>query len=398
VNKLLAVAGVALLRTWKEKTFLVIMMATALVFTAIASLIFGGEGEGVTRPVPVGVADLDGSGLSSTMLEDLREAGSYDVRTLPMESVYESVRQGTIEAGFVIPKGFEDSVRSGNPLSVTVVKLSQTNAGIVASTIMERSITAYLLEKAVVTVSLEKAAELGVSGAVDPAAAARAAVERLSTSPALTVGLEAVTEEEVAADTVSPTAGLSMGIYVMFTMFAVMFMAGDILNERKMGTWGRLLSTPVSKQVVVGGKILANYAVGLAQILILMLFARYVFRISFGPNMGAVIAILALTVAVVSGLGLFLSTFVRTTAQLQTLTPIVIVSTCMLGGCYWPLEIVSPLMQSIAKATPQAWAMIALTDVTVRGKSLIQTAPNLISLACFGLAFFLIGVARTKFE
>jgi hypothetical protein len=56
---------------------------------------------------------------------------------------------------------------------------------------------------------------------------------------------------------------------------------------------------------------------------------------------------------------------------------------------YWPLEVVSPLMRTIAKATPQAWAMMALTDVTARGKSLLGTAPNLIPLACFGLAFFL---------
>ncbi|MGE5579363.1 MAG: ABC transporter permease [Bacillota bacterium] len=398
MNKLFAVAGVALLKTWKEKTFLIIMIATALIFTSISSIIFGGEGGGVTQLVPVGIADLDGSGLSRKMIEDLQQTGSFDVRALSLESAYESVRQGSIEAGFVIPHGFEESVRSGSPLSVTIVKLSTSNTGIVASTIMERSLTSYLLEKAVVRVASEKAAELGVSASVDPAAVAGAAAERLSRTPTLTVGFEVVTEEEVAAAEVTWAAGLSMGIYMMFTMFTVMFMAGDILNERKAGTWGRLLSTPISKPAVVGGKIMANYAVGMAQVLFLILFARYVFRINFGPNLGAVIAILALTVAVVSGLGLFLSTLVRTMAQLQTLIPIVVVSTCMLGGCYWPLEIVSPLMQSVAKATPQAWAMIALTDVTTRGRSLLQTAPNLIPLACFGLVFFLIGVARTKFE
>lgn len=398
MNKLFAVAGVALLKAWKEKTFMIIMIATALVFTSVSSVVFGGRGGGVTRQVPVGVADLDGSGLSARMIEDLRQAGSYDVRLLSLDSAYESVRQGIIEAGFVIPQGFEASVSSGNPLSVTIVKLSTSNTGIVASAIMERSITSHLLEEAVLSVTSDMAAELGVSGAVDPSAAAASAAERLSDSPALAVGFEVVTEGEILTDDVDWATGLSMGIYVMFTMFTVMYMAGDILSERKTGTWGRLLSTPVPKAAVVGGKILANYVVGLTQVLFLMLSARYVFRINFGPNFGAVMAIMALTIAVVSGFGLFLSTMVRTTAQLQTLIPIVVVSTCMLGGCYWPLEVVSPLMRTIAKATPQAWAMMALTDVTARGKSLLGTAPNLIPLACFGLAFFLVGVARTKFE
>jgi ABC-2 type transport system permease protein len=189
-----------------------------------------------------------------------------------------------------------------------------------------------------------------------------------------------------------------LGVYIMFTMFTVLFQAGDVLQERRTGTWGRLLSTPASKAAVMGGKALGSYAVGLAQVLVLVLVGKYVFRINFGPNLGAVLAILAVLVAVVTGLGLFLSTLVRTLPQLQTLAPIVIVSTSMLGGCYWPIEMVSPTMQTISKVTPQAWAMAALTDVTLRGQSLASTLSNLGVLACFGVAFFILGVSRTKFE
>ncbi len=93
--------------------------------------------------------------------------------------------------------------------------------------------------------------------------------------------------------------------------------------------------------------------------------------------------------AVVTAMGLFLSTLVRTTAQLQTMAPIVIVATCMLGGCYWSLEMVSPTMQAVSKFTPQAWAMAVLNDVVLRGRSLSSTAPNLLVLACFGLVWLL---------
>ena len=180
-------------------------------------------------------------------------------------------------------------------------------------------------------------------------------------------------------------------------MFTVLFQAGDILSERRIGTWGRLLSTPVSRAAIIGGKALGSYAVGLTQVLILVLFGRYVFRINFGPNMWAVVAILALMVAVVTGLGLFMSTLVETMAQLQAMAPIVIVSTCMLGGCYWPLEMVTPLMQTVAKVTPQAWAMTALTDVILRGQTLASTASSLGVLACFGLVFFVLGAVRIKY-
>ncbi len=89
-----------------------------------------------------------------------------------------------------------------------------------------------------------------------------------------------------AAKSNAPTwsAGYSSGIYIMLTMFTVLFRAGDILTERRNGTWGRLLSTPASRSSIIGGKMLGTYAVGLLQMLILVMFGRYVFRINFGNN------------------------------------------------------------------------------------------------------------------
>jgi len=398
VKKMLAVAGVSLQRTWKDKLFVIIMIATALVFTSVSGLIFGGMSGGVKSLVPVGVTNHDKSDLSAKMVAALKDAGVYDVRALEEDKAYQDVRLGNVETSFIIPAGFGDSVVSDSPLPVTVVSLSTSNTGMIAGTIMEKSLTSYLLEQAVVTVTESSAVELGVSGRADPASAARTALERLSSAPAMTVSYEEVKQDASSKNAPTWTAGYSGGIYIMFTMFTVLFQSGDILIERRTGTWGRLLSTPVSRSAVIGGKAVGSYVVGLVQVLILVLVGRYAFKINFGPNLGAVIAIMALMVAVVTGLGMFLSTLVRTIAQLQTMAPIVIVSTCMLGGCYWPLEMVSPVMQKIAKFTPQAWAMTALSDVVLRGGSLQSTAPNLLVLAGFGLVFFVLGTARTKFE
>lgn len=395
---MIAVAGVSLLRTWKDKLFIIIMIATALAFTSVSGLIFGGMTGGVKSLVPVGLIDHDNSELSRRMVAALAEAGAYDVRTLPEEQAYADVRLGNIETAFIIPEGFQDAVTKDTPLTVTVVSLSTSNTGMVAGTIMEKSLTSYLLQEAVVSVTATSAAGLGLAGKVDPAAAARNAAERLSASPVLTVGFEEVKQAVSAKDSPNWAAGYSGGVYIMFTMFTVLFQAGDTLTERRTGTWGRLLSTPVSRSAVVAGKAIGSYVVGLVQVLILVLVGRFLFRINFGPNLGAVIAIMALMVAVVTGMGMFLSTLVRTIAQLQTMAPIVIVSTCMLGGCYWPLEMDSPVMQKVAKFTPQAWAMAALNDVVLRGKSLLSTAPNLLVMACFGLVFLVLGAVRTKFE
>ncbi len=395
MRKLLAVTGLSLLKTWKDKLFLVIMIATALVFTSISGLVFGATGSSVL--VPVSVTDYDYSELSRGMVEDLKVAGSYSVTDKPEESLYQDVRQGKAETGFVFPAGFESSVKAGKPLSVMVVSLSTSKTAMATGKVMEKSLTRYVLERAVKTVTAAKAGELGLSGSVDVVAAARRAEEILSKNPALCVEFEQVRLES-AANTITWASGYSIGIYIMFTMFTVLFQAGDILQERKDGTWGRLLTTPVSRAAIMGGKILGAYVTGLFQIVLLFLSGRYLFRINFGSNVAGVLVVLGITVLVVTGLGLLISTLVRTTAQLQSAAPIVIVATCMLGGCYWPMDMVSPVMQTIGKLTPQAWAMAALTDIVLGGKSLAATGMNLLALAGFGVAFFVLGAARVKYE
>ena len=395
MRKLIAITGLSLLKTWKDKLFLVIMIATALVFTSISGLIFGGTGSNVL--VPVSVTDYDNSELSRIMVEDLRAAGSYSVTVKPEERLYQDVRQGNTETGFVFPAGFESSVKAGKPLSVVVVSLSTSKTAMVTGKVMQKSLTGRVLEQAVRTVTAAKAGELGLSGKVDVVSAAKRAQEILSRNPALRVEFEQV-KLESAANATTWAAGYSIGIYIMFTMFTVLFQAGEILQERKDGTWGRLLTAPVSKATIMGGKILGAYGTGLFQIVLLFLFGRYLFRINFGSNIAAVLVVLGITVLVVTGLGLLISTLVRTTAQLQSAAPIVIVATCMLGGCYWPLDMVSPVMQTIGKFTPQAWAMAALSDIVLRGQSLVATGTNLLALAGFGVAFFALGAARVKYE
>lgn len=46
---------------------------------------------------------------------------------------------------------------------------------------------------------------------------------------------------------------------------------------------------------------------------------------------------------------LLIAGIVRTFQQQQAVSALVVTSTSMLGGLFWPIEIVSPLMQSVAR-------------------------------------------------
>jgi ABC-2 type transport system permease protein len=63
----------------------------------------------------------------------------------------------------------------------------------------------------------------------------------------------------------------------------------------------------------------------------------------------------------------------------------------MLGGCMWPLAIVTPVMRSIGHAAPQAWAVDAWTTLLSRDGGLGDIAVQLGIL--LGFAAVLLGLA-----
>lgn len=391
---LFAVAGLSLLKIRKEKVFVIAMVGLALLFSSVTSMVFRKPN---ARPkVPVAVADLDESNLSAEMADLLSSEGIYRVSMVDEHEVYDLVRQGKADVGFVIPAGFEKGLSLGRETKVAVVSLSTSNAATAIGKIMERKVTERLLAQAVKDAALSEAGALSLSSGVDVEAIARKVTEDYVKRPALDVEFRNLTVNPEPPSYDGRT--YITGIYLMFTMFTVMFSAGDILQERRDGTWLRLMASPVSRVSVLGGKILGAYAVGALQLVVLFAAGRWLFHMNYGPNPLGFTLVMAAFLLAVTGLGLMLSTMVKTVAQLQTLSPIVISATCMLGGCYWPLEIVSPLMRTVAQFTPQAWAMVAATDIVARGMSVADTSRNILALLVFAAVFFTVGVSRVKFE
>jgi ABC-2 type transport system permease protein len=392
----LIVAGLSLRKTGKEPGFLVVMLGIALVFTMVFGSVFGSMAS--ESKVSVAVTDLDNSDLSSSMIQSLRDSGVCDAVVLPEGDLYSSVREGKVSAGIVIPRGFETSLSSQEPLKVDVLSLSSSSGlSAVFGKTLERKVTEYLLAGEVKGLALDLAALSPQPLPVQADALVRQVVDEFTRRPALTVEVAGLAEGEGRQQ--DDAIGVpTLGTYLMFTMFTVIFASGDILKERQDGTWIRLMAAPVSRGGIVGGKILGAYAVGVFQLGVLLLSGRYLRDMDYGPNPFAFILVLAIFLLVVTGLGIMLSTMVKTLPQLQALSPIVIVASCMLGGCYWPLELVPPFMQTVAKFTPQAWAMSAMTGLVYGGADLQSVVPNILILLGFGALFFTVGVARVKFE
>lgn len=138
--------------------------------------------------------------------------------------------------------------------------------------------------------------------------------------------------------------------------------------------------------------MIVAYITGAVQMGVLILSGKYLIGIDWGNSMAGVLLVSATFIFAVTSLGLMMTGFIKTQAQLGSIAPIVLTSTAMLGGCMWPLEIVNnKVLLLLAELTPQKWAMQGIESIASSGMGFEAAILPSIVLSIMGIAFFTIG-------
>ena len=92
-----------------------------------------------------------------------------------------------------------------------------------------------------------------------------------------------------------------------------------------------------------------------------------------------------------AALGTTLGTFVKTEAQAGGLSMMLGMVMALLGGCWYPIELFPPFVQTAAKVLPTTWAMQGMLDIVLRGEGLIGVLLEAAVLLGFAATFFASG-------
>jgi ABC-type multidrug transport system permease subunit len=188
------------------------------------------------------------------------------------------------------------------------------------------------------------------------------------------------------------------GFSLMFVLMGVLFgVAFGLRDEREWGTLTRLQVAPIPRFAVLGGKLLARFAVGAAQLLLLFVFGHFVFGVSLGRSLPTFVLLVAVIVFSFVGFALLVASFARSREQIIPLGLAVVMLVCSLGGCWWPLYQVPDWLRQLAWATPTAWAMDGIHDLILRDRGLVDVLPALGALGAYGLVCLLLGVRLHRF-
>jgi ABC-2 type transport system permease protein len=182
---------------------------------------------------------------------------------------------------------------------------------------------------------------------------------------------------------------------VLFVMINGFVSALAILRLRESGISRRLLAAPRKTS-----ELFLMLAVGPAQQMIaqsvFLIVAAWLF---FGVHWGEAMGVTLITAAVVClgvALVLLMATVFRTQQQAISLGPWIGVALGMLGGCMWPLEIVPPIMKTIARLSPASWAMDAYLGLIFDHATLHDILPDVAMVFVFAIVIAAWGIVRLR--
>jgi ABC-type Na+ efflux pump permease subunit len=333
----------------------------ALMWTFVMPLIFfyflgaitGNFRGGAKDPLAVSVA-ADAGFLADQVIDRLGARDFSVVRTRTEAEFLGYPRR------LEIPGGFTAAALASKPVTLELTRVGDETGASYDRVRIERALNSVRSDMAAGAVTPEQLTELGRQ------------------PRALGVDVKA------AGRRIVPPIGFDQsvpGTMVMFTLL-VMFTSGavSLTIERRNGILRRLASSSMSRGAVVVGKWGARWAMGMVQIAFAMIAGSVLFGVHWGPNLAAVLAVLAAYGALAATLGMALGNFGRTEAQVIGLGVIASNLLAGLGGCWWPIEVTPVWVQKAALFLPTGLTMDALHKVVNFGAPPSAVIPHLCAL------------------
>lgn len=183
------------------------------------------------------------------------------------------------------------------------------------------------------------------------------------------------------------------GFSLFFSINMIFACLVAFLYEKQNRIWDRVILSPVSKASMYAGHLSYGFLMGFVQITAVFILFRYGFNVPLGDSFGTILVLVAVYTFAIVALGMMLASIVKTPQQLSVLTPIIGVSFAMLGGAYWPIEIISnPILLTLSKFVPITYAMEALRGVAYYQYSWSELLEPVSYLVLFGVVCMGIGI------
>jgi len=186
-----------------------------------------------------------------------------------------------------------------------------------------------------------------------------------------------------------------MGVLLLVTTMIVTSMA--LVKEREEGTMEQLIVTPIRPVELMIGKLLPFVVIGFIEITLALVVILGVFGVPLRGSVLLLYAFSGLFLLSTLGLGLFVSTLVRTQQQAMMVAAFfVMMPFVLLSGFIFPVENMPPAIQVLAAFIPLKYYLEIVRGLFLKGTGWHELWPPALILLLWGIS--ILGLASLKFR
>ena len=185
-----------------------------------------------------------------------------------------------------------------------------------------------------------------------------------------------------------------IGVILSMTMVIIASIA--VVRERERGTLEQLVVTPINKTSLMLGKIIPFLMIGYVQITVILIVGRLLFDVPIVGSIGELYLIALPFIVASLGVGLLVSTAVKSQAQAMQLGFFYLLPNILLSGFMFPREAMPAPAQWLGAVLPLTYFLRAMRGILLKGAGI--TALWRESVVLVGFAFVLVALAVRRFH
>lgn len=346
-----------------------------LVFVApiIQLLLFGYVVQTEVKNIGMVVVDNDKTVESRAITGSFINSGYFTIvkRVDGELEVPKYIRSDKATLGMIIPKGYQNAIKSGRTAELMVVlDGSDATAGVQAQQYASRIVAARSQE-----IMGRKLNSM------------KAIIPRIST-------IEPRVRVWYNPDLKSVNYMVPGLIGLILTMITVLLTSVAIVKERERGTLEQLIVTPIKRWELILGKILPFVVIAFIEIGLIIGVGTLWFGIPFRGNIFLLLALCTAFLFTTVGQGLIISTISRTQHQAQMTAMLFMLPNIMLSGFVFPIENMPKIIQAITYIIPLRYFLVIVRGIFLKGVGMQALWDQVLVLAFLGLLIFSVSVLR----
>lgn len=211
-----------------------------------------------------------------------------------------------------------------------------------------------------------------------------------------------VKQYNAKADVIETGIGEVLSIRMTLTfliMFVLIFSVNNsmlILKENDKSLLLRTITAPISIRKYMFQSILSIFVIALLQVSILFIIMVLYYNSFIFSNIFSLYIVFFVFSGVSVALSVFISTVSKKTSNFGAFSSFIMIPLCMLGGCFWSIDMMPQSMQYVSCLVPTTWAVKAIESIVIKNYNLFQVKENIFIMLMFIIVFLLLGVEMKK--